>query len=117
VAGDEIEMWYDSLAEGSFKYLPYGGQSWFFVKDITNVRMNETIETNEVNNYAPKDIVKDVKVKGKAFLHLFPVVHSFSGDETFYFVEGNGRLVLSQNVRSVEGIGLYSLEHFKWLVG
>ena len=117
MAGEGIEMWHDSLAEGSFKYLPYGGQSWFFPKDITNVRINETIETNEIGNYAPKDIVKDVKVKGKVFLHLFPVVHSFSADETFYFVEGNGTLVLDRNVHSVEGIGLYSLEHFKWMIG
>lgn len=117
MAGSTVEQWFDSLSEGSFGYLPYGGQSWFFPRDITCIRMSETVETDEITNYAPKDIVKDIRVKGNAFIHLFPVVHSFSPDETFYFVEGNGTLVLNQNMQSVEGIGLYSVEHFKWMVG
>ncbi|MEM3420696.1 MAG: CRISPR-associated protein Cas5 [Candidatus Hadarchaeum sp.] len=117
MAGKGVENWYGPLASGSFCYLPYGGQSWFFPKDIKGVRLEEVKEAKEIENYAPKELVKGINLSKTTSIHILPVIHKFSTDETFYFLEGGGKLILNQKIPFVDGIGLYSLDDFHWVVG
>jgi len=117
MAGEGVEQWYKLLSGGSFHYLPYGGQSWFFPKDIGDFRLKIASETKEIESYAPKDFVEDIRMGRDGSIQMLPVVHNFSVDEMFYFVEKDVKLILRHKLPSVEGIGLYSLRDFRWVAG
>jgi len=52
-------------------------------------------------------------------LETLPVVHFFEGiSNMFYFIE-NGQLILKEGreLPCVEGIGLYEIDKFRWVLG
>jgi len=119
MAGHEtiIDKWQQFLLKG-FSYLPYGGQNDFFTRNISKIEIKTVKPSREIKNYAPKNLVKDVKLDRGAFLHILPVVHLFAdAEEMFYFVGGGGKLILKDEIPSVEGIGLYPLSNFHWVLG
>jgi hypothetical protein len=119
MAGDEniVDKWRQFLLEG-FIYLPYGGQNDFFTKNISKIEAEEVEPSREIENYAPKNLVRDVKLERGASLHVLPVEHFFpEAEEMFYFVGGGGKLILKDEIPSVKGIGLYSLSNFCWRLG
>jgi CRISPR-associated Cas5-like protein len=96
-----------------YSYLPYGGQNDFFVKDINIVGKMDVKLSQQVESYAPKDLVKRVELAKGASLHTLPVMHRYDGmDDLFYFVNGRGKLILKEKRPCTEGICLYPLDDF-----
>jgi len=115
---DDIKEHEKSLLAG-YRFLPYGGQNDFFLKDISILGVKEVRASRIIENYAPKDFVERVEFIKGTRLETLPVVHSFKGvSNLFYFIE-NGQLVLkdSRELPCVEGIGLYELDKFHWVLG
>jgi len=95
-------------------YLPYGGQNDFFVKDWKVVEICDVIKSDEITNYAPQDMIKNLILRKNTEIQILPVRHKISKDSNFYFVI-NGGLKLKEKIfcTEKENIGLYSLEKFE----
>lgn len=101
------------------KFLPYGGQNDFFIKDIKIGKIEKVEMSDTIENYAPKSIVKDILITNnkKTFLNLLPVMHKFTDDSApFYFVSG-AKLKLTQKLLSSFGLGLYEFSKFYYPKG
>jgi len=98
----------------SVRFLPYGGQNDFFVKDWKIIGIESIKEDSEVTNYAPQDWVENVNLEKGSEIQILPVRHKLSENPNFYFVI-NGMLKLKRNILCVEKekIGLYRLEDFE----
>lgn len=106
----EINKIFQKLSAG-FKFLPYGGQNDYFVKDIKILRIEEMKESDVVENYAPKDWVKKIEIEGpESFLTVLPVMHKIS-NEPFYFGYKT-KIFLENPILSVDNIALYELSQF-----
>jgi len=116
IAGEERKI---SEIKGNIKnsinFLPYGGQNDFFVKDWKVIDVKGINESNEISNYAPQDLVKNVRLEKRSEIQFLPVRHKISENQNFCFVI-NGVLELKESVPCVEGgkIGLYKLEEFEY---
>jgi CRISPR-associated protein Cas5 subtype I-B len=112
IAGEEnkIEEVKEKL-ENSVKYLPYGGQNDFFIKDWKFIGLTNVEESYEISNYAPQDLVETL-LKGVE-VEILPVRHNFSENPNFYFVI-SGSLKLKQKIPCIsnEKIAIYPLEKF-----
>lgn len=95
-------------------YLPYGGQNDFFVENIKILNPVPLEKSLLIENYAPQDLVEKVEMVKDTQLQILPVKHKFSKNPNFYFVF-NGKLRLKEEIPSVQGIGLYSLNMFEYL--
>jgi len=119
MAGEEVVIHkYQKQLLIGYSYLPYCGQNDFFVKEINIVGFQDVKPSKEIENYAPKDFVERVELEKGASLHTLPVVHRYEGvDSTFYFVSGGGKIILKSEIPCVNGIGLYPISDFYWVVG
>lgn len=116
LGGDKQKM--DTLLSklhNSVKYLPYGGQNDFFVKDWKFLGIDSVEDNYEVTNYAPQDWVEPI-ISGNLTLQILPVMHSLSKNPNFYFLT-RGKLKLRNMIRCTknEKIGLYDLSSFRLL--
>lgn len=107
----QIEKIFETLKRG-FKFLPYGGQNDFFVKDVKLVGTYDVIFSDLVENYAPKNwIIKtEINPEKDSFLSILPVMHKIS-DEPFYFGYKT-KFFLSDKIPTINNIGLYELSKF-----
>lgn len=96
----------------SFKFLPYGGQNDFFVKDIKILGIEKVGPSDVIENYAPRNWIEKTEVSSdkNSFLTILPVMHKIS-DEPFYFGY-KIKLFLKKKIPTVNNIGLYELSKF-----
>ena len=113
IAGEENKIKEIEKLFKEIKYIPYGGQNDFFVKDWKISGFDNVKEDVEVTNYAPQDWVKNIIFERGFEVQILPVRHSLSKNPNFYFII-NGKLVLKDKVFCTEkdSIGLYSLNYF-----
>lgn len=104
-----------SKLQASVKYLPYGGQNDFFVKDWKFLGTDSIEDNDEITNYAPQDWVEPA-ISGDLTMQILPVMHSLSSNPNFYFLT-KGKLKLRNKIPCTkkEKIGLYDLSGFKLL--
>ena len=97
----------------SVRFLSYGGQNDFFVKDWEIVGIEDVEESNIISNYAPQDLVENPILEEGSEIQILPVMHKISENPNFYFVV-DGKLKLKENVHCTEKerIGLYNLKDF-----
>jgi CRISPR-associated Cas5-like protein len=116
---DCIENNEERLRGEGYSYLPYGGQNDFFLKDVNIIGTKKAEFSKQIDNYAPKDYVERIEFKKGTSLEILPVAHFFDdADYLFYFMK-DGKLVLKDGREqvSVEGIGVYGLDKFRWVSG
>jgi CRISPR-associated Cas5-like protein len=96
----------------SIKFLPYGGQNDFFIKDWRIIGIEEVEESDEITNYAPQDWVKPGLESGIE-VQILPVMHKLSENPNFYFII-NGKIKLKRKIYCTknEKIGVYELNNF-----
>jgi len=114
IAGEEKKIEeIKNKVENYIRYLPYGGQNDFFVKDWKIVCIKNVKENNIVSNYAPQDLINNPILEKGSEIQILPVMHKISKNPNFYFVV-NGKLKLKENIYCVkeEEIGMYSLKDF-----
>jgi len=115
---DAIKKFEKNLLIG-YRFLPYGGQNDFFLKDLSVLGIRDVQISKVIENYAPRDFVQRIEFKRGTMLETLPVVHFFEGiSNMFYFIE-NGQLILKEGreLPCVEGIGLYEIDKFRWVLG
>jgi len=106
---DKLKEWSETLEEERYCFLPYGGQNDFFVKDIRFKGVHDTTMSKEVEGYAPLSLVERIEATGET-----PIVESLHTSyrrrhgELFLFVIKNAKLILREEVLSVDGIPLYN---------
>lgn len=102
-----------AILKTSIKYLPYGGQNDFFVKDWKILGTDSIEDSNEITNYAPQDWIEPT-ITGNMNLQILPVMHTLSDNPNFYFLT-RGKLRLRNKVccTKSEKIGLYGLSNFR----
>lgn len=107
----KIEEIFRQLNKG-FKFLPYGGQNDFFVKDIKILGIEKVEMSDVIENYAPRNWIEKTEVAPDkdSFLTILPVMHQIS-DEPFYFGY-KIKLFLKKKIPTVNNIGLYELSKF-----
>jgi len=106
----EINEIFQNLSAG-FKFLPYGGQNDYFVKDIKILGIKNISESNIIENYAPKDWVEKIEIREEdSFLTILPVMHKIS-NEPFYFAYKTN-IYLKNPILVVDNIALYELSRF-----
>lgn len=111
--GSIINQLYDNLKEG-IVYYPYGGQCDYFTENFEILEVKEVTKSNRVENYAPQDLVKHVKIDSDGEFQIQPVMHKLGTNPNFYFIY-KGVLELTSSVPTVDGIGLYPLDRFYYL--
>jgi len=113
IAGKEEEIRkIENKLKESIKFLPYGGQNDFFIKDWRIIGIEEVEESDEITNYAPQDWVKPGLESGIE-LQILPVMHKLSENPNFYFIM-NGKIKLKRKIYCTknEKIGVYELNNF-----
>lgn len=115
--GKRILEQFNHLKKGP-RFLPYGGENDFFIKNMGEIKIKEVKSSKEVENYAPADFVEKVDLLKGASIYTLPVSHSLEGiGDIFYFVCKGGKLILLKELPCTEGIALYPLKNFVWMRG
>lgn len=107
---EELAVIYEQVKSG-LKYLPYGGQNDYFLKDLEIGGIYNVEFTTEVENYSCKiDVKKTLTKYEQSTIQILPVMYKKS-TEQFYFGY-NTILQLKESVPVVDNIRLYELSEF-----
>jgi len=110
-SGDDVKIieWSKRLEKEEYVFLPYGGQNDFFVKDIRFKGVFETTTSREIEGYAPSSMVEKIEKTGPApAIISLHVSYRKKHGELFLFVLKDAKLILKNEVLSINGIPLYN---------
>jgi len=112
---DSINKHYEQLKR-EIVFLPYGGGNDFLASRFKINGLYPLSESNIIESYAPIDLVDDIILEEEGEIHIAPVKYNSCKEfKDFVFVY-RGKIILNSKCKSVNGIALYPLKDFCYLV-